>query len=139
MYELIFYGKLFLGKTKVNRFYAPTKEIKLVACCWYTNIKIKKKIPFLKLTKKYNPEEYPKYDNYDAINVNKVKDIPYDYDGVMGVPISFLEKHNPNQFELIDCINRYSVIFNEETKKQKKFLSMINGKFLYTRLIIRKL
>lgn len=101
VYGLIFYNKLFLGKTKVNRFYTPTKEIKSVACYWYTNIKIKKKIPFLKLTKKYNPEEYPKYDNYDAINVNKVKDIPYDYDGVMGVPISFLEKMNDKQFQLV--------------------------------------
>lgn len=105
VYGLIFYGKLFLGKTKVNKFYTPTKEIKAVTCYWYTNIKIKKKIPFLKLTKKYNPEEYPKYDNYDAINVNKVKDIPYGYDGVMGVPISFLEKYNLNQFEIIGISN----------------------------------
>lgn len=106
VFKSIFYNKLFLGKTKVNRFYTPTKEIKVVACYWYTNIKIKKKIPFLKLTKKYNPEEYPKYDNYDAINVNKVKNIPYDYDGVMGVPISFLEKHNPEQFEILGCTQR---------------------------------
>jgi len=101
VFNLIFNNKLFLGITKVNRFYTPSKEIKSVPCYWYTNIKIKKKIPFLKLTKKYNPEEYPKYDNYDAINVNKVADIPYDYDGIMGVPISFLEKYNPNQFEIL--------------------------------------
>ena len=106
VYGFIFYDKLFLGKTKVNRFYTPTKEIKAVACYWYTNIKIKKKIPFLKLTKKYNPEEYPKYDNYDAINVNKIKDIPYDYDGIMGVPISFLDKYNSNQFKMLGCTQR---------------------------------
>ena len=101
VFKSIFYNKLFLGKTKINKFYTQTKEIETVACYWYTNIKIKKKIPFLKLTKKYNPEEYPKYDNYNAINVNKVKDIPYDYDGVMGVPISFLEKMNDKQFQLV--------------------------------------
>ena len=104
VYELFFYNKLFLGKTKTNRFYTPTKKIKCISCYWYTNIKIKKKMPFLKLTKKYNPEEYPKYDNYDAINVNKVKDIPYDYDSVMGVPINFLEKMNDKQFQLVGFI-----------------------------------
>ena len=51
--------------------------------------------------RKYSPEEYPKYDNYDAINVDKTCDIPEDYDGAMGVPISFLNKYNPNQFEII--------------------------------------
>ena len=107
VYGLIFYGKLFLGKTKVNRFYTPTKEIMAVACYWYTNIKIKKKIPFLKLTKKYNPEEYYKYLNYNGINVNKVKDIPYDYDGVMGVPISFLENMNDKQFQLVGLSNTF--------------------------------
>lgn len=140
VFNLIFNNKLFLGKTtRINKFYTPNKEIKNISCYWYTNIKIKKKISFLKLTKKYNPEEYPKYDNYDAINVNKVADIPYDYDGVMGVPITFFEKYNPNQFKLIDCINRYSVIHNEETKKAGKYLAMIDGKKIYSRIIIRKL
>lgn len=140
VFKLIFYNKLFLGKTiRVNKFYTPNKEIKNVSCYWYTNIKIKKKIPFLKLTKKYNPEEYPKYDNYDAININKVADIPYNYDGAMGVPINFLEKYNPNQFELVDCIGRYSVIYNEETKKIGKYLAMIKKKCIYSRIIIRKL
>ena len=125
VFKLIFYDKLFLGKTKVNRFYTPTKEIKAVACYWYTNIKIKKKIPFLKLTKKYNSEEYPKYDNYDAINVNKVKDIPYDYDGVMGVPISFLEKYNPEQFEILgeakrECHDLFPVTKKYDTYWQVK-------------------
>lgn len=107
MFKSIFYNKLFLGKTKVNKFYTPTKEIKAVACYWYTNIKIKKKIPFLKLTKKYNSEEYPKYLNYNGINVNKIKDIPYDYNGVMGVSISFLEKMNDKQFQLVGLSNTW--------------------------------
>ena len=53
------------------------------------------------LFKKYSPEEYPKYDNYDAINVDKTSDIPADYNGVMGVPITFLDKYNPEQFEIL--------------------------------------
>lgn len=66
----------------------------------YTNLDIDKRHEFLDLCKEYNPEDYPKYDNYDAINVDKVSDIPCDYDGVMGVPITFLDKYNPEQFEI---------------------------------------
>lgn len=68
---------------------------------WFTNLDISKRHEDLILYKKYNPEEYPKYDNYDAINVNKTKEIPMDYDGVMGVPITFLNKYNPDQFEIL--------------------------------------
>lgn len=71
------------------------------AITWYTNLDIKKRHEELILVKKYNPLDYPKYDNYDAIEVSKVKDIPKDYDGVMGVPITFLDKFNPEQFEII--------------------------------------
>ncbi|NMA07429.1 MAG: modification methylase [Ruminococcaceae bacterium] len=68
---------------------------------WYTNLDHGKRHEYLTLYKKYTPEEYPKYDNYDAINVDRVADIPYDYDGVMGVPITFLDKYNPEQFEIV--------------------------------------
>ena len=71
--------------------------------CWFTNLDINKRKEFIGLVKKYNPTDYPKYDNFDAIEVSKVSDIPKDYDGVMGVPITFLGKHNPNQFEIIGC------------------------------------
>jgi hypothetical protein len=64
-------------------------------------LEINKRHEDLILYKTYNPEEYPKYDNYDAINVDKTKDIPVDYDGVMGVPITFLDKYNPGQFEIV--------------------------------------
>ena len=70
--------------------------------CWYTNVETTKRYEKLDLYKKYTPDEYPKYDNYDAINVDKVDDIPMDYDAVMGVPITFLDKYNPNQFEIVD-------------------------------------
>ena len=82
------------------------KYAKFGNICWFTNLDIKKRHENLILYKKYSPEEYPKYDNYDAINVDKVADIPCDYfptpncSGEMGVPITFLEKYNPEQFEL---------------------------------------
>jgi hypothetical protein len=68
---------------------------------WFTNLDINKRHEDLILYKKYVPEEYPKYENLDAINVNKTKDIPYDYSGMMGVPITFMDKYNPDQFEII--------------------------------------
>lgn len=71
------------------------------AITWYTNLDIKKRHEELILVKKYDPLDYPKYDNYDAIEVSKVKDIPKDYDGVMGVPITFFDKFNPDQFEVV--------------------------------------
>jgi hypothetical protein len=68
---------------------------------WFTNLDHKKRHEDLILYKKYSPAEYPKYDNYDAINVDKVKEIPCDYYGVMGVPITFLDNYNPEQFEIV--------------------------------------
>lgn len=82
--------------------------------CWYTNLEQPKRHELLPLYKKYTPEEYPKYDNYDAIEVSKVADIPYDYfpsessNGDMGVPITFLDKYNPEQFEIIGLLNSSS-------------------------------
>ena len=69
--------------------------------CWFTNLDIAKRHESLILYKRYTPEEYPVYDNYDAINVDKIADIPGDYYGVMGVPITFLDKYNPEQFDII--------------------------------------
>ena len=67
----------------------------------WTNLDYKERHEKIILYKKYNPDEYPKFDNYDAINVDKVTDIPCDYDGLMGVPITFLDKYNPEQFIII--------------------------------------
>jgi hypothetical protein len=69
--------------------------------CWFTNLDIAKRHEDLILYKTYNTKDYPKYDNYDAVEVSKFADIPSDYDGVMGVPITFLDKHNPDQFEIV--------------------------------------
>ena len=68
---------------------------------WFTNLDYPQRHEILPLYKLYTPNEFPKYDNYDAINVDKTSDIPYDYDGIMGVPITFIDKYNPEQFELI--------------------------------------
>lgn len=68
---------------------------------WFTNLDVKKRHEEMILVKRYSPEEYPRYDNYDAIEVSKIVDIPLDYAGVMGVPITFLGKYNPDQFEIV--------------------------------------
>jgi hypothetical protein len=77
------------------------KFIRVKGIRWFTNIDYQERHEDLILYKQYNPVEYPKYDNYDAINVNVTKDIPIDYKGAMGVPITFLDKYNPDQFEII--------------------------------------
>ncbi|MBQ8968510.1 MAG: adenine-specific methyltransferase EcoRI family protein [Bacteroidaceae bacterium] len=68
---------------------------------WFTNLETKKRYEDLVLYRKYDPDDYPGYDNYNAINVNSTQNIPIDYDGIMGVPITFLDKYNPNQFEIV--------------------------------------
>lgn len=94
--------ELWLGQNYVKEFKKPDSTIqKFGNVCWFTNIINKKRTTKLDLCKKYNPADYPKYDNYNAINVDKVSDIPEDYYGVVGVPISFLDKYCPDQFEII--------------------------------------
>ena len=112
--------------------------IRVSGVVWFTNLDIKKRHEELELYKKYNPEEYPRYDNYNAINVDRTADIPEDYDGEMGVPITFLDKYNPDQFEIIDGIGRYSILDNENTKKAGKYLSMIGGKAKFFRIVIKR-
>ena len=106
--------------------------------CWFTNLDHQKRHEELDLYKRYTAEEYPHYDNYDAINVDKTADIPEDYYSEMGVPITFLDKYNPDQFEIIDGIGRYSILDNENTKKAGKYLSMIDGKAKYFRVVIKR-
>ena len=103
------------------------KFIRVKGVRWFTNLDHKKRHEELILFHQYSPEEYPKYDNYDAINVNATNDIPVDYDGAMGVPITFLDKYNPEQFEII----RF------RKGNDEKDLS-INGKCPYFRILIRK-
>lgn len=106
---------------------------------WYTNLDVAKRHEDLILYKKFkgNEDEYPKYDHYNAINVNKVAEIPDDYTGLMGVPITFLDKHNPAQFEIVDGLNRYSIIDGPTKETKGKYMSQVNGKPIYVRIVIR--
>lgn len=99
---------------------------------WFTNLPTRKRKEKIILYKKYNAKEYPKYDDFDAIEVSKVKDIPIDYNGIMGVPISFLHKYNPEQFEIVGMI--------APGKNNKNYLCepLINGVYKYRRLAIIK-
>lgn len=105
-----------------------TNLVKFRNCHWFTNLDLKRRHEELILYKKYTPEEYPKYDNYDAININKTSDIPLDYDGVMGVPITFLDKYNPSQFEIVKF----------RKGNDEKDLA-INGKCPYFRILIKRI
>lgn len=114
--------------------------IRVSGVTWFTNLDIQKRHEELILYKKYSPEEYPHYDNYDAINVDKTADIPCDYDGAMGVPITYLDKHNPNQFEILDANDL--IIENRAPKKPHGLIKdkdgSINGRNVYARILIRK-
>lgn len=114
-------NKIWLGMQSNMCFINTNKELKHILCCWYTNLGKNIHTP-INLYKHYNEEEYPKYDNYNAINVNRTPDIPMDYDGLIGVPITFVRKHCQEQFEIVD----------------KKNTPFINGKLIYKRLIIKK-
>jgi len=103
------------------------KYIRVKGVRWFTNLDYKERHEDLVLYKQFNTIDYPKYDNYDAINVNKTQDIPKDYFGFMGVPITFMDKYNPEQFEIIKF----------RKGDDEKDLS-INGKYTYFRIIIKR-
>lgn len=125
--------------------------------CWFTNLNYPKRQEDLILYRSYSPEDYPKYDNYDAINVDKVSEIPKDYYGVMGVPITFLYKYNPEQFEIVEFRkgeDGKDLVFTQKKKESSTLLSYphttsipgmiksaegkINGKPTYARITIRR-
>ena len=111
--------------------------IRVSGVAWFTNLEINKRHEDLILYKTYkdNKKEYPKYDNYDAINVDKTKDIPVDYEGAMGVPITFLHKYNPDQFEILGCSYNYGR--PEGWNGDIKMNGTINGIDIYKRLLIK--
>lgn len=101
---------------------------------WFTTLPVTDKEPLV-LTARYTPEKYPKYDNYDAINVDSIKDIPFDYSGVMGVPVTILDKN-------LDNIVVEGILYGEYTEIDGEYIKghrpVLNGKATYTRVIIRK-
>lgn len=122
--------------------------IRVSGVVWFTNLEMGKRYEDLILYKQYSPEEYPKYDNYNAINVNKTADIPMDYDGIMGVPITFMDKYSPEQFEII-----WQASGNTRASAPKEILeyleykphkddrggcTVINGERTYGRIFIKR-
>jgi hypothetical protein len=102
-FPLIKNNKVCIGYNNPSEFDTPNGMTKKVQGRWFTNLDIQKRHEKLILWKNYTPDEYPHYDNYDAINVDKVDQIPCDYDGIMGVPVTFLDSYNPEQFEIVGC------------------------------------
>lgn len=166
--------RLWLGYNKVKEFVVPSADhpergnivtdgkggliAKFGNICWYTNLDITKRHEDLLLYRRYkeDPSRYPKYDNYDAIEVSKVKDIPEDYWGVMGVPITFLDKYSPDQFEIVgmcenldlyglktrvytseECHQRYFELFGKPGTYDLNAAGVVNGKKVYQRILIR--
>ena len=110
--------------------------IRVSGVTWYTNLDIPKIHEEMILWKEYTPGEYPKYDNYDAIEVAKTSEIPKDYDGIMGVPITYLYKHNPDQFEIVGCSYDYGR--PKEWDANVDMSPTVNGQNIYKRLFIRR-
>lgn len=161
VFPLIKENKLWLGygfKGGATHFYSPYEDtatagnhkedqIRVSGVIWFTNLEIPKRNEELDLVCRYSPEEYPKYDNYDAINVGRTQDIPMDYKGLMGVPITFLDKYNPNQFEIIwqaSGNTRASaprevleIMGYTNHKEDRGGCGVVNGKRQYSRIIIR--
>ena len=114
------------------------KIARVSTSCWFTNLPVRKHKDEIVLTNKYCPEEYPKYDNYDAIEVGNVNIIPKNYPGVMGVPITFLDKYNPDQFEIIDINPHFFTIVEKGLPKPKQLsLHSVGKKDPYARILIR--
>lgn len=134
VFPLIQNNELWLGNQNVKEFRSPNGEIKKFGnILWYTNIQHKKRNTPLDLYKRYS-NEYPKYDNYDAIEVSKVSDIPMDYDGIMGVPITFLDKYCPTQFEIVGLAASHGKV----PKNIENEAGLLHGKWVYARIFIKK-
>lgn len=126
---------IWTGYNMVKKFYQPDGSIKEFGnVCWFTNLTTTKRFEELVFTKKYadNPNDYPKYDSCDAINVSKIAYIPSDYTGVMGVPITFLDKYNPNQFVVLG-LDDPNLVYPEWRGRGPE----LNGKTIYRRVMIK--
>ena len=161
IFPLIVSNKIWLGygfKGSAAHFFSPYEDvatandhrigmIRVSGVHWFTNLETPKRNDQLDLVCRYSPEEYPKYDNYNAINVDKTQDIPCDYPGLMGVPITFLDKYCPSQFEIV-----WQASGNTRASTPREILEkigykahpedrggcgVVKGKRLYSRILIR--
>ena len=133
IFPIIKENKIWLGYNSPSNFIYDGEPTNIVngLTRWFTNLPTTKRNEILETGKKYYGYEhmYPKYDNYDAINIDKTSDIPMDYDGIMGVPITFIDKYNPEQFEIIG---------NEYDLNIERGRGYVNGKRMYSRIFIKK-
>ncbi len=134
-------------KFVIGKGYDPDKGyVKVPAINWFTNLDTVKRHEKLDLYKTYTTDEFQKFDNYDAINVNVVNEIPKNFYGAMGVPITFLDKYNPKQFEIVNALNRYQLFDHDKlilnrgnNRIGRHMCSIDNGKrYTYFRIVIRK-
>jgi len=131
IFKHILEGNIWLGNTEVKKFIKPNGEIeKFGNICWFTNLNHNKRNEKLILWKEFNSDIHKFYDDYKILNIDKVSDIPLGYTDLMAVPISYLNKHNPNQFEILGIANSARYI-GVECK------TLINGRKIYNRIIIK--
>ena len=130
VFPLLMENKIRLGYNSINKFtQADGSTKKFGNIVWYTNLP--RSYNILQLDKTFNKEDYPKYDNYNAIEVSRTANIPIDYNGIMGVPISYMTKHNPQQFSIVG-------IFNHGTDHEFDLAKpIINGRELFPRIAIK--
>jgi hypothetical protein len=155
IFKLIKENKVWLGSSHRNKglgmFFTIPKSVNtdfatrvkdgkifIGGAVWFTTLDTPVNHEPMTLFKKYSPDEYPKYDHYDAIEVSRSKNIPADYKGAMGVPITFLNSgYNPGQFEILDGIGRYSMLDGPTEKTRGTYLTKIKGVPKYARIIIK--
>lgn len=142
--ENIMTNKIRLGINCVRWFFLPNGNLcEGARSFWYTNLDLKRNYQRLNVSKSYSTAEYFEYDNYKAIEVSRTKDIPYNFEGIMGVPITFLSKYNPEQFKIIGA--DYQVKDGElayianKNWKGKFDRAYLNGKRLYSRIFIKNI
>ena len=136
IFHLIHTDIIWTGYNMVKQFFQPDGSIKEFGnVCWFTNMMTNKRSEEIILTKKYadNPDAYPQYDNCEAIDVGRVVNIPSDYYGVMGVPITFLDKYNPDQFEILG-LDDPNLVYPDWRGRGPD----LNGKTIYRRVMIRR-
>ena len=160
-FPLIKENKVWLGygfKGAAAHFITPYKDVatasnhkegmvRVSGVTWFTNLEITKRNEEIDLVCRFSPDEYPKYDNYNAINVDRTQNIPMDYAGIMGVPLTFLDKYNPQQFEIIwqasgntrasapsDVLKEIGYIVHPEDRGG---CAVVNGKRQFTRIFIK--
>lgn len=146
-FGLIKANRMWLGNTCARWFRRPDGSIfESARSFWYTNLDTKARHEEVVLIKRFDPAEYPSYHNYDAIEVSKAVNIPMDYDGAMGVPITFLDKYNPDQFEILGSSRTLGRPMSEVAKKgtylqggPRFYLANGDGTYrrMYDRLVIR--